>query len=410
MRFSTGGLPGSLARRVGGMMMRLLGDRRIRLIVLGFFVLGAAAVGASIAALARAPQDASALTERLDEVVREQERVRGKLRRVKVKQRYVTRQLNRLDARLERAEVRLRQASRSADRTQAELTRATRETEAADARATEHRANVADRLVAIYESGEIRPVEVLIQSASFVDFANRLYLLQQVAGRDAELLAQYDSSLTEARTRRDDLRRRGEQLQRIQKDVTAEQRRTTAERRVTAQEKRRILRDRAAWERALAELEQNSREIEGMLQRLQETPEGQARLAKAWTGGLQWPLKGRITSPFGYRKHPIYRVRKLHTGIDIAAPTGTSIRAAAGGIVVHAARWGGYGNCVVIDHGGGMATLYGHGSRLAVKKNQAVAQGQVIAYVGSTGLSTGPHLHFEVRKGGRPVDPKPLLP
>jgi len=390
--------------------MWLFSGRRIRLIVLGFFVLGAAAVGASIAALATAPQDPSALADRLDEICREQEQVRSKLRGVKRKQRYVVRRLSRLDAQLERAEVRLHQAHRSADRTRVELSRVSRETDAAEARLAEHQASVADRLVAIYQSGEPRPIEVLLQSTSFVDFANRVYLLQQVVGRDAELLEEYQKSYVEAHARRDELRQKAERLERVQREVVAERRRTSAERRVTEREKRKILRDRAAWERALAELEQNSREIEGMLQRLQQTPEGQARLAKPWIGGLQWPLKGRISSVYGYRKHPIYRVRKLHTGIDIAAPTGTSIRAAAGGVVVHAARWGGYGNCVIIDHGGGMATLYGHCSRLAVNKNQAVDQGQVIAYVGSTGLSTGPHLHFEVRKGGRPVNPKPLLP
>ncbi len=102
-------------------------------------------------------------------------------------------------------------------------------------------------------------------------------------------------------------------------------------------------------------------------------------------------------------------MRKLHTGIDIAARSGTPIRCAGDGTVVHAARWGGYGNCIIVDHGGELATLYGHCSRLAVTKGQAVTQGQVIGYVGSTGLSTGPHLHFEVRKDGRPVDPGPYL-
>jgi murein DD-endopeptidase MepM/ murein hydrolase activator NlpD len=103
--------------------------------------------------------------------------------------------------------------------------------------------------------------------------------------------------------------------------------------------------------------------------------------------------------------HPILGVRRMHTGVDIAAGSGTPIHAAGGGVVVYAARLGGYGNCVIVDHGGGLATLYGHCSSIAVGAGQRVSQGQVIAYVGATGLATGPHLHFEVRRNGTPVNP-----
>jgi murein DD-endopeptidase MepM/ murein hydrolase activator NlpD len=208
---------------------------------------------------------------------------------------------------------------------------------------------------------------------------------------------------------REELSNRYEELAALQTRIAAEKRRSSSARTQTAREKNRLLRDRAAWERALAELEQDSREIEAMLQRLQQTPEGRQRLAKPWTGKFRMPVTGRISSGYGYRIHPIHKVRKLHTGIDIAAPTGTPIRCGGDGTVVHASRWGGYGNCIIVDHGGGLATLYGHCSRLAVTKGQSVTEGQVIGYVGSTGLSTGPHLHFEVRRDGRPTNPNPFL-
>lgn len=124
-------------------------------------------------------------------------------------------------------------------------------------------------------------------------------------------------------------------------------------------------------------------------------------------GGMVLPTRGRFTSPFGYRIHPISRVRKLHTGQDIGAPSGTPIVAAKNGRVSFAGRRGGYGNCIIIDHGGGVATLYAHQSRLAVGAGTQVSQGQVIGYVGSTGASTGPHLHWEVRINGSPVNPIP---
>ena len=119
--------------------------------------------------------------------------------------------------------------------------------------------------------------------------------------------------------------------------------------------------------------------------------------------GLAWPVGGPVTSPFGWRWG------RLHQGIDIAASTGTPIHAAAAGTVIYCGWEDGYGNFVVIDHGGNLATAYGHQSAIAVACGQSVAQGQVIGYVGSTGHSTGPHLHFEVRVDGNPVDPMGYL-
>lgn len=121
--------------------------------------------------------------------------------------------------------------------------------------------------------------------------------------------------------------------------------------------------------------------------------------------GLGRPVAGPVTSPYGYRVHPIFGTKKLHTGWDLSAGSGQPIVASASGTVVSAGPRGGYGNAVVIDHGGGLATLYAHQSSVAVSSGQSVERGQVIGYIGCTGYCTGPHLHFEVRVGGRPVDP-----
>ena len=112
-----------------------------------------------------------------------------------------------------------------------------------------------------------------------------------------------------------------------------------------------------------------------------------------------WPVSGPVTSGFGWRWG------RMHEGIDIAVPTGTPVAAAASGRVIYAGWMGGYGNLVVIDHGGGIATAYGHNSSIAVGNGSSVSQGQTISYAGSTGHSTGPHVHFEVRVNGSPVDP-----
>ena len=136
-------------------------------------------------------------------------------------------------------------------------------------------------------------------------------------------------------------------------------------------------------------------------QRSSGTPSGTS--ATPSSAGLIWPASGPVTSPFGWRWG------RMHEGIDIGAPYGAPIRAAASGTVIYCGWESGYGNLTVIDHGGNLATAYGHQSSIAVACGQQVTQGQVIGYVGSTGHSTGPHLHFEVRINGSPVDPMGYL-
>jgi murein DD-endopeptidase MepM/ murein hydrolase activator NlpD len=166
-----------------------------------------------------------------------------------------------------------------------------------------------------------------------------------------------------------------------------------------------LRKERSRLEREYATLEQNSREITSYLRQVQGTTSGRQRMQKPYSGTFTRPVPGAISSSFGSRMHPILRVRKMHTGVDMRASSGTPIRAAGDGTVVRAERWGGYGNCIIIDHGGGTATVYAHCSRMSVRSGQAVKRGQTIGAVGSTGLSTGPHLHFEVRRNGSPVNP-----
>ncbi|MDP8971232.1 MAG: M23 family metallopeptidase, partial [Actinomycetota bacterium] len=145
------------------------------------------------------------------------------------------------------------------------------------------------------------------------------------------------------------------------------------------------------------------------------TRQGAVRTAAAGTpsapraGRLLWPAQGPKTSDFGWRTHPLFGTRSFHAGIDIGAGHGAPIWAADAGVVVAAAARGGYGNTVVVDHGEGLSTLYAHQSRVAARPGQAVSRGQVIGYVGSSGYSTGPHLHFETREDGTPVDPMRYL-
>jgi murein DD-endopeptidase MepM/ murein hydrolase activator NlpD len=158
---------------------------------------------------------------------------------------------------------------------------------------------------------------------------------------------------------------------------------------------------KAAYKRALDNLVAESNSIEAFLRGLQK---GQ-HVVQGFGGYLKWPVSGPITSPFGWRIHPIYHYRSFHTGIDIGVPVGTRVKAARRGTVVYTGYKGAYGLVVIIDHGGALATMYAHLSRVFVRPGQYVGTLAVIAASGNTGWSTGPHLHFEVRSDGVPVNP-----
>jgi murein DD-endopeptidase MepM/ murein hydrolase activator NlpD len=166
----------------------------------------------------------------------------------------------------------------------------------------------------------------------------------------------------------------------------------------------------------LGQVKSDIRELEGEIGALEEDSKRLEReiiALQTYPGerpsALINPVDGIVTSPFGYRTHPISGTRKLHTGVDYGAGSGTPIYAANRGRVIYTGWYGGYGNTVIIDHGGGLTTLYAHQSRIRVSTGQEVALGDRIGDVGTTGYSTGPHLHFETRENGKPVDPRKYL-
>ena len=159
--------------------------------------------------------------------------------------------------------------------------------------------------------------------------------------------------------------------------------------------------DKATIDREYNELMAASKQVEQMIR----TSQYQVPAGSGGSGGMIWPISGPVTSEFGWRVHPITGDSRFHSGLDIGGDYGMAIHAAAAGTVIYAGWISGYGNAVIIDHGGGITTLYGHNQSLNVSEGQSVAQGQVIAACGSTGNSTGPHCHFEVRQNGEPVSP-----
>ena len=264
---------------------------------------------------------------------------------------------------------------------------------------------LASRLVDNYKHGSVNYMSVLLGAADFADLLNRGHIVKKVMQNDVALLddvkqdeqqiAEYTAVLEQQEYRRATLEQRQRVLTHTAYAQALDYRHTLTQ----------IERERAELERRLAAENATSGQLSSMIRRMQKPSSGGARATEVWRGGLIKPVQGRITSPFGMRFHPILHAYRKHTGTDIAAPSGTPIKAAAGGVVILAGWYGAYGNTVVLDHGGGLATIYGHCSRLAVRYGQKVKQGQTVGYVGSSGTSTGPHVHFEVQKNGVPAPP-----
>jgi murein DD-endopeptidase MepM/ murein hydrolase activator NlpD len=271
---------------------------------------------------------------------------------------------------------------------------------------------LSERLVGLYEQPETDTLSLLLSSASFSDLLDAVDYLRRIAREDRRIADEVSAAKARVRAQRVQTRTTRNRHRQETRVVALRVGQVRALSDRLAASKHGLVAAQVAREQDLTALTSRERgelaEMES-LQAVSSTLAAKIQAAEAATGstgggspsaaGLVWPVLGPVTSPFGVRWG------RMHEGIDIAAPSGTAIRAAAAGTVIYAGWLGGYGNLVVIDHGNGLATAYGHQSSLAAGSGQAVAQGQVIGYVGSTGHSTGPHLHFEVRVNGVPVDP-----
>jgi murein DD-endopeptidase MepM/ murein hydrolase activator NlpD len=296
-----------------------------------------------------------------------------------------------------------------------------------------HTAALERRLVDAYEHGDLGYVNVLLSASSFTDFVERLddirYLIAQnettVRERKAaearvlaaeEALESERAVLTDSLSREQQTRYKLAALadQRVQLVALADQQRLSVAHEVAqledlsaAQESalEALIRERQAAEAARRAAENNARRRAAQLAGVELPPP----VSDGAPSSFGWPVSGPITSPFGMRTDPLGRGFRMHTGIDIGAPMGSTVTASAGGRIIYAGWEGGYGNTIIIDHGGATSTLYAHLSQIFISQGQDVQRGQAIGAVGCTGNCTGPHLHFEIRLNGVPTDPTARL-
>lgn len=324
-----------------------------------------------------------------------------------------------LSVKLNDARRRLGSAQTDLDETTAKYLAKSGEVDQAEQLYTEIRVRLSDRVVRLYKDGNLGEIDLFLNATSFSQIDSGRSYLNKVAADDREsadrlgelrdvlesekfLLESTRGQLLESRNTVDV---ETSELTRIYQENESARQLAQAETDNHRQLLAKVLADKNQSQRLLDELEGASNRAASDL-----GIEGSRGNPSIVPGYFIWPADGPLTSKYGYRVHPISGARKLHAGVDIGAGSGTPIKAAASGKVLRAGPYGGYGLATIVDHGNGLATLYAHQSRFVVSAGDQVSQGDIIGYVGSTGYSTGPHLHFETRINGQPHDPLAWFP
>lgn len=370
-----------------------------------------------------------------------------------------------LDAQITQVNIKIDQLNGEMQKLQAEIAQTKAELETAKAELLEKKDLYAKRLRAMYIANDRGYLDILLDSTDATSIIGNARMIRSIATSDRELIDEINAKVKEIEEKQALLAEQEKQL--AQKQAQARIERSNLEaanaqktgymnslmsnlsayeaqydamlresdaiesqianldlsiQKAKEEESARIAKQRAAAEEARREKEAAVRKASRSTGRAVSTRSasvnsapavsndvvsyGEKATPEAKTGEFYWPVPGhhRITSPFGYRIHPILKYRKLHTGVDIGAPNGTPVVSAGSGTVIASRFMSGYGNCIMIDHGG-KVTVYGHLSSRAVSPGQSVSAGETIGYVGSTGMSTGAHLHFEVRVNGAVQNP-----
>lgn len=313
-------------------------------------------------------------------------------------------QIQELDENISSTEQSLKELENKVKQKEEEIKQIEEDLEKATKEYQEQKQALDERLIAVSESPKLNYLNVILGTNSISDFISTYYLLSEVTSYDMDLLELVGNKKNEIAEQTKKLEKEKETL----KSEERSQQKTQISLSNTKVLRENYIAKLTDKEKAIqTEIDEYNNQInlvEAEIRSLALT----ASFGEDYQGGtMQWPIYGhyKITSNYGMRVHPITGVYKLHTGVDISATIGTEFTAMAKGIVVKAEYNSAYGNMVIIDHGGGVQTLYAHGSEIIAELGQEVNAGDVVLKVGSTGYSTGPHAHFEVRINGTPVNP-----
>lgn len=257
------------------------------------------------------------------------------------------------------------------------------------------------RILSIYKQNRLKMIDGLLNTTSATDYLDHIYYQKRIMKYDRKVLeALIDQSENISRYNTM-LAAEAQKIELINNKLTGLQTVISKQQNAQKQVLTKVQGERRIYEEGERQLERESVKLMYKITELSGTkldnPEA--------TGDFRYPLQARITSPFGPRRHPIFGVRSMHSGIDLAAPRGTPIKSSEGGLVIYSGWYGGYGKVAIVDHSKGFSTLYAHMDRISVKVGDRLRQGDTIGYEGATGYATGPHLHFELRSKGKPQNP-----
>lgn len=360
-------------------------------------------------------QQIRTLQEQVEEASAEEADVLARLDATAARRRQLDGRLQALDAEIAVTQAELDAASAQLGGVEADLRRASAKLADTETGYERARRELVERAVDAYvRQPSARAVSMILGDGEFRGIAATQRFLESSVDAQKRAVRQYRSLRERLEQEQVGLTLAREQFSAQRAVVDHHRAELLAQRAEQADLRRQVTAEEAEEKRLLGEVRKRVKEFEARIAALKRESDAIAAFLRArqtgkptppGAGVLARPVAAPITSAFGPRRHPILGTVRMHTGVDFGAAGGTAIAAASPGTVIWAGDRSGYGNTVIVDHGGTLATLYAHQSRIAVKEGQTVNRGQTLGYVGSTGFSTGPHLHFEVRVGGNPVDP-----
>ena len=341
----------------------------------------------------------------LNELNKKKSDLATKLKEARLKEAYASDKLRSINSKLKKAQNELKVNKQYLQTNKNAWMKTKQRLDEINANKVQLEGEASKRILSIYKQNRLKLIDGLLNTTSATDYLDHIYYQKRIMRYDKKVLeALIDQSENISKYNKM-LAAEAQKIEKINVKLTNLETEISKQKNAQRQVLAKVQGERKIYEESERQLERESVKLMYKITELS----GQKLDNPEATGDFRYPVKARITSPFGPRRHPIFGVRSMHSGIDLAAPRGTPIKASEGGLVIYSGWYGGYGRVVIVDHSKGFSTLYAHMDKISVKVGDRVRQGQTVGYEGATGYATGPHLHFELRSNGKPQNPVTYL-